>query len=187
MPDLLPRFGRDKDVRMSQVFPGSYPISHCSGVCAATARQLAAGEKYVAALISQGEELERRDYSLEAWTTGSRPSGLFASWVSMYRGSNVAAKSTLSDDEAADLFEQLAEAQAPTQQAFRYILALFLVRRKLFVYDSAASGVMKIRRRTRANEPHAPIVEVAEVSMSDESLAAAIEQLKELIPDGATA
>lgn len=172
---------------MSQVFPGSYPISHCSGVCAATARPLATGEKYVAALISQGEELERRDYSLEAWTTGSRPSGLFASWVSVYRGSNVAAKATLSDDEAADLFEQLAEAQAPTQQAFRYILALFLVRRKLFVYDSAAAGIMKIRRRTRASEPQAPIVEVTEVSMSDESLTAAIQQLKELIPDGAAA
>lgn len=172
---------------MSQVFPGSYPISHCSGVCAAMGRPLEAGEKYVAVLLTQGDELERRDYSLEAWTTGSRPVGLFASWVSVYRGSNVAAKATLSDDEAADLFEQLAGAQAPTQKAFRYILALFLVRRKLFVYDSAAAGVMKIRRRTRASEPQAPIVEVAEVAMSDESLTAAIEQLKELIPDGATA
>lgn len=172
---------------MSQVFPGSYPISHCSGVCASSGRVFAAGEKYVAALLMRDEELERRDYAIEAWTTAQRPGGLFASWVALYRGNNAGAKATLSDDEAADLFEQLGEAQAPTQLAFRYILALFLVRRKLFVYDSAAAGVMKIRRRTRASEPQAPVVEVAEVSMSDESLAGAIEQLKELIPDGATA
>ncbi|MBY0111872.1 MAG: hypothetical protein K2Y21_03555 [Phycisphaerales bacterium] len=172
---------------MSQVFPGSYPISHCSGVCTASARPFGVGEKYVAALIMRGEELERRDYSIESWTTGVRSEGLFASWVSVYRGNNAAAKATLSDDEAADLFEQLGEVQAPTQQAFRYILALFLVRRKLFVYDGAAAGVMKIRRRTRASEPQAPIVEVVEVSMSDESLTSAIEQLKELIPDGAAA
>ncbi|HEX8875111.1 MAG TPA: hypothetical protein VF777_00045 [Phycisphaerales bacterium] len=172
---------------MSQVFPGSYPISHCSGVCAASGRAFAAGEKYVAALLMKNEELERQDFALEAWTTLPRPIDLFASWVSVYRGNNTAAKATLSDDEAADLFEQLGESQAPTQLAFRYILALFLVRRKLFVYDSAAAGVMKIRRRTRVSEPQAPVVEVAEVSMSDESLAGAIEQLKELIPDGAAA
>ena len=43
--------------------------------------------------------------------------------------------------------------------------------------------MLRVRARTRADETQAPLVEVREVSMKDESLAGALDQLKELIPD----
>lgn len=170
---------------MSNVFSTSYPISRPTGVCASTGRPLVAGERFVAALIGRGEELTRADVSLDAWKGGSRPAGVFASWTTTFQPGADAKRTRLSDEEAAELFEQLSATDGAAQEAFRFILALFLVRRKLYVYEGSREGLMMIRPRTKADEPQAPTVEVREISMKDESLATALEQLKELIPDEA--
>lgn len=170
---------------MSNVFSTSYPISRSPGVCGASGRALIAGERVVATLVSRGEELARVDYSVEAWGGGAKPAGLFAHWSTVFQPGADTKKGRLSDEEAAELFEQLDGPGTPAQEAFRFVLALFLVRRRLYVYEGSKDGMLRIRARTRADEMAAPILEVREVSMKDESLAGALEQLKELIPDPA--
>lgn len=170
---------------MSNVFSTSYPISRSPGVCHATGKGFLPGDRVVAALVGKGEELARADFSLDAWKSGSRPSGLFAYWTTTFHPGADAKRNKLSDEEAAELFEQLSGAETAAQEAFRFILALFLVRRKLFVYEGSSGGVMTVRPRTRADEPPAAASQVREVSMKDEALALALEQLKELIPDEA--
>ncbi|MBN8597971.1 MAG: hypothetical protein J0L78_09885 [Planctomycetes bacterium] len=170
---------------MSNVFSTSYPISRSPGVCGASGRALIAGERVVATLVSRGEELSRVDYSVEAWGNGARPASLFAHWSTVFQPGADAKKGRLSDEEASELFEQLDGPGTPAQEAFRFVLALFLVRRRLYVYEGSKDGMLRVRARTRADEIAAPILEVREVSMKDESLAGALEQLKELIPDPA--
>ena len=170
---------------MSNVFSSSYPISRSPGVCGASGRAFVPGERVVATLISREEELARMDYSPEAWAGGARPAGLFAHWTTVFHPGADAKKGRLSDEEASELFEQLDNPQTAAQEAFRFVLALFLVRRRLYVYEGSKDGMLRVRVRTRADEIAAPVVEVREVSMKDESLAGALEQLKELIPDPA--
>lgn len=170
---------------MSNVFSSSYPISRSPGQCASSGRTFVPGERVVATLIARQEELARMDYSPEAWGTGVRPAGLFAHWSTVFQPGTDAKKGRLSDEEAQELFEQLDTPQSPAQEAFRFVLALFLVRRRLFVYEGSKDGMLRVRVRTRADEIAAPVVEVREVSMKDESLAGALEQLKDLIPDPA--
>ncbi len=171
---------------MSNVFSSSYPISRATGVCAATGRAFSSGERFVAALVTRAEDFGRVDFSLEAWRSGARPAGMFASWTTTFQPGVAPGRERLSDEEAAELFEQLSTPESPAQEAFRYILALFLVRRRLYVYEGSKDGIVTVRPWTRAGEAHAPVVEVREVPMNDDSLAQALEQLKELIPDGAT-
>ncbi|MBX3389331.1 MAG: hypothetical protein KF691_07730 [Phycisphaeraceae bacterium] len=168
---------------MSNVFSSSYPISRSPGVCAASGRAFLPGERVVATLSNRDEEFVRTDFSSESWTGGARPTGLFAHWTTVFQPGADARKTKLSDEEASELFEQLDNPQTPAQEAFRFVLALFLVRRRLFVYEGSKDGMLRVRARTRADEIQAPVVEVREVSMKDESLAGALDQLKELIPD----
>ncbi|MFO0861997.1 MAG: hypothetical protein U0570_15750 [Phycisphaerales bacterium] len=171
---------------MSNVFSTTYPISRSTGVCAASGKAFLPGDKIIAALVTRGEEFARLDFTPESWGAGSRPAGLFASWATTFHPGVDSRKGKLSDEEAVELFEQLSSPQGAAQEAFRFVLALFLVRRRLYVYEGSKQGMLHVRQRTRANETQAPLVEVREISMTDESLAGALEQLKELIPDSAT-
>ena len=84
-----------------------------------------------------------------------------------------------------DLFEHLAASDQPRQRAFRYVLALLLVRRRILVYEGQQSSsegpVMRVREKRLAAETPAPIVDVPDPGLDDETTAAVIEQLGEVI------
>lgn len=171
---------------MAGATSSSYPVSRPSTNCAATGRAFAPGEPIVAALVTEPgvEDLRRLDFSRESWELGSRPGPpmrLFASWRCSYAPPDAKRKLRLSDDELLDLFHQLAESDQERQRGFRNVLALLLIRRKLLVYEGTVSGVLRVREATPAGTPHAPTIEVPEAKLDDESMAAVIEQLTEVI------
>lgn len=179
---------------MAGIFSSSYPISRSTGRCAATGREFALGEAMVVALVEvEGrEDLQRLDYSVAAWAEGARPGSglgsgsvpgmtLFASWRATYQPADTKKKLLLGDDELLDLFEQLAASDQPRQRAFRYVLALLLVRRRILVYEGQQAGVMRVREKRLAAETPAPIVDVVDPGLDDETTAAVIEQLGEVI------
>lgn len=171
---------------MTGIFASNYPISRSSGRCAATGKPFAAGDHLVAALIeAEGQEdLLRVDYSKEAWDSGARPMApyhLFAAWKAAYQPPDAKRKLLLGDEELLDLFEQLAASDQPRQRAFRYVLALLLVRRKVLIYEGQIDGVMKVRERRTAAEPPASVVEVIDPGLDDKTTAEVIEQLGEVI------
>ncbi len=131
------------------------------------------------------EELGRLDYSVGAWERGSRPEAparLFAHWRGVFAPALGARKLLLNDDELLDLFEQLATADRTNQIAFRYVLALLLVRRRVLTYEGTVEGVMRVRvRRLAAEQAGEPIVEVADPKLDDETVAGVIEQLGEVV------
>lgn len=171
---------------MAGIFSNTYPISRSTGKCAATGREFAPGEPLIAALVEVAgqEELARLDYSKDAWDGGARPAPpavLFASWKATHQPPDAKKKLLLSDEELLDLFEQLAASDQPRQRAFRYVLALLLVRRRILVYEGQRDGVMHVRERRTVAEAPAPVVDVPDPGLDDATTAEVIEQLGEVI------
>lgn len=174
---------------MSLLAGSGYPISRSSGRCAATGRQLEVDERYVATLVEREghEELERVDFCIAAWESGARPQGpvrLFASWRAAVPEPTARKNAFLSDDELLELLEQLAEATEARRVAFRYLLALILVRRKALKYEGTRDGVMTVRVRTLAGAPEAAAMKVFDPNLDEETISGAMEQLGEIMAFG---
>jgi len=173
--------------------PG-YPISRSTGRCAASGRAFVKGERFVAALVERegAPELERLDYSVESWEGGARPVvplRVFAHWRSLMADSEAKRSEFLGDEELMELFERLADATEARRLAFRYMLALVLVRKKQLKYEGTRDGVMKVRPKPAVpGGPEASIIEVKDPGLTEDVLAGAIEQLGEIMTlDGVSA
>jgi hypothetical protein len=163
----------------------SYPVTRSSPACAATGRAFAPGERFIATLVERegSAELERVDYSMDAWDQGARPSAplrLFGFWRAVAHDKKDTKPAILSDEELLDLFEQLteaAEALDTRRAAFRYLLALLLVRRRQL------RQVGQKMEKQGAAEP----ITVPDPGLTDEVLAHAMEQLTQIMPDAGKA
>jgi len=145
-------------VVMSQFNAPSYEIPRTSGVCAATGKALEPGEAYYAALVEisdaeraaaqeKGEAVnplgvKRVDYSAEAWESGDRAGDLpgasvYCFWKSIVPRPSEKKKLFVDDAVLMNLLERLADAEDDDKLAFRYVIALILMRKKLLRYDGA--------------------------------------------------
>lgn len=163
----------------------TYPISRPTGQCAATGRAIAVGETFIATLVERDDQplLERMDFSVEAWDAGKRPGApfrLFGSWKSVHQESGTPRQTLLSDPELLDLFEELGAATEPRQRAFRYLLALMLIRRRLLrLVTSTPEG---LRVLAKGSAPETEPTMVIDPGLDDEMVAEAIEQLSQIMP-----
>lgn len=144
------------------------------------------GEHYIATLLERDghEELSRADYSLDAWESGARPAPparLFASWRAVVPDSASKRQAYLGDDELLELFERLADTTEARRLAFRYLLALMLVRRKVLKYEGTREGIMTVRQRTPAGAPQPEPWQVVDPKLDDQTIAGALEQLGEIM------
>lgn len=121
---------------MSQFNAPAYDVAKPTGRCAFTDRVLDAHETYIAALVDDGDELRRIDISNEAWEEGKRPENLFSYWQAIVPEPEEQKKKLFVDDGVLmNLLERLADATQPQRQAFRFVLTLILMRKKLLRYD----------------------------------------------------
>jgi hypothetical protein len=104
-----------------------YDIQRCTRHCAASGRELAAGETFYSALVSEGGELRRRDYAAEAWQ-GPPPASI-AWWKSRIADPGARRKHWAPNDVMLEFFDELE--RQPDKQDMRYVLALLLVRRRV--------------------------------------------------------
>jgi len=114
-------------------FTAHYSISRATGVCAHTSTPLEPGTTCIATLCEREEDegFDRFDYSLAAWESGARPKGLFSYWKTTVPDPNTK-KRLLADDEVLlNLFERLDGDERPQRIAFRFVLGLILLRKKL--------------------------------------------------------
>ena len=157
-----------------------YDIVREGEACAATGRVFAPGEKHMAVLVeTPGEEaLARVLYSEQAWAGGARPeppATVFGYWKRVAGDESKPKSPIVSPDELFDLFEQLAESDQPRQVAFRYLLALMLMRKRRLVYDGVVPdepGVLRLKARPGGDEHR-----VVDPGMDEAAIAEATEQL----------
>ncbi len=142
---------------MSQFNTPAYEIQRGSGQCAMTGRALAPGETYMASLVevepvlvesgqSQASDnkphssagglgLRRLDVCMEAWERNERPERLFSYWRTVVPQPNEKKKFFVDDGVLVSLFVRLADATQSERLAFRFVLGLILMRKKMLRYD----------------------------------------------------
>ena len=149
---------------MSRANPG-YEIGRPTGVCAASGRTLEPGAQCMATLCSEqetapetdqdGQQVPRRnrnsgmpgfqrlDFSLEAWDGGQRPKGLIGYWKMTVPSPDAPRLGFIDDQALLDLFNRLQEDENTDHIAFRFVVGLILVRKKLLkrVRQESIDGV----------------------------------------------
>jgi hypothetical protein len=166
-----------------------FDIARPTGVCAASGRPIAAGEEYVAVLVETGPEegFVRRDYSAEAWSGGAvlaeikRPQCVFGYWRAVMPEPNAPRRQFIDDDALSDLFEQLIEAGADLEAgraAFRYVLALVLVRKRLLRWEGERDGALLVRW---SKSEEGALMTVPNPGMDDARINDATEQLSGIL------
>ena len=167
-----------------------YDIIKTQDICAQTGRVLEKGEVHIAALIESPEEeaLTRVAYSLEAWEKGPNlppDRALFGFWKRVVPENDEQPKQLVSEGELFDLFEQLAEATDHKKLAFRYLLALILMRKKKLVYENSKPatkdepGLLRVRVRQRGGGGE--LFEVVDPGLDDDSIAQASEEIGQVM------
>ncbi len=113
-------------------FGNSQGVSRPTGVCASTGEPLSPNVPAMATLCEREEDegFDRFDYCQESWDRGDRPERLFSNWK--YIVPEAGKKPDIVIDEAVlvDLFERLEGDDRPQRIAFRYIIALVLLRKR---------------------------------------------------------
>lgn len=120
---------------MSQFNASTYDVQRPTGQCAFTGRTLEPEETYIATLIDDTDELRRLDISTEQWEQGKRPDNLLAFWKATVPNPEAPKKLFVDDQVLMNLLERLEDAHQPQRVAFRFVLALILMRKKLLRYD----------------------------------------------------
>lgn len=103
--------------------------------CAATGRDLAAGERFYGVLSDDDGKFVRKDFAAEAW--GGPPAGCVAFWAGRIPASDKPRKPTFNDGLLQDCFDHLAGSPDPARVNFRYVVALLLMRRKKLKFEDA--------------------------------------------------
>jgi len=110
-------------------------IPRCTKLCAATGQEIAPGQTVFSVLLEEEENYKRIDYSQEGWKnhlkTTNESESLVLGWWKHNLPISADKKAKLAPNEILmRLFEQLVE--LPEKQELRYVLALLLVRRRVF-------------------------------------------------------
>ncbi|MDA0802428.1 MAG: hypothetical protein O2819_01535 [Planctomycetota bacterium] len=163
---------------------GSLQPGAFTGSCAIKGVVIEPGARYVATLVDRtgddGQtELARADVSLAAWESGPRPDGLLAFWHSTAPRPDERRTRFIDDDTLLEMVHRLADATEPRQRAFRWVLALLLLRKRVLRQDSirrADDGTSWWIFRRRGLEVAASF-EVADPGLADADLASLTEEL----------
>lgn len=171
----------------------NYEIGRRTGVCATTGRPLAPGETYVAALVEkspeEGEGLDRLDYTTQAWESSPRPERLFAFWRAVVSTDQDNKPRFIDDESLLGLFEQLDGATDPKRLAFRFVLSLILIRKRLLVHAGARGKTMLVQEKLTgigsvARQASAPMIEVIDPGLDEATIAEVTQQLEGVIRVG---
>jgi hypothetical protein len=120
---------------MTQFNASTYDVQRPTGQCAFTGQTLEPEQVYIATLVEDGDELRRLDISMDQWEQGRRPDNLLAFWKATVPNPQAPKKLFVDDQVLMNLLERLEDAHQPQRVAFRFVLALILMRKKLLRYD----------------------------------------------------
>lgn len=110
-----------------------YQIQGTSRRCARTGRDLKPGERIFSVLFDRDGQWVREDIAAEAWT--EPPAAAFSFWQTRVPAGKDDHRPRLDDEMLRELFQRLEQATEPRQVQFRYVLALWLMRRKQLRFE----------------------------------------------------
>ena len=110
-----------------------YNVKPVGRTCAGTGNELVPGSLCHSVLVKRADDLLRLDFSEEGWVPP--PAGLVAHWRCEVPEPSTSPKKSLDVDDLMRQFEQLNEEASSSQDKFRYVLALLLLRRRRLRFD----------------------------------------------------
>lgn len=183
-----------------------YEIGRPGNRCAVSGRDLAVGEPFVGALleIPEADDLERADICAEAWQASGaiethivevvvRRDGedvrvrrrVFAYWRGVMPESTKKTDPLIGGDSLMGIFDSLEGTDEPRRIAFRYVLALLLVRKRLLTLEAqrpirdGQPGAILVRRK--ADGPDGGTIEVVDPGMDERAIVEVTEQLQSVL------
>jgi len=170
---------------MSSLQRTGYESARPTHVCASTGQPLTPSERYVATLTDSAEtdELVRLDFTLAAWEAGARPDRpMIAVWRPIEANRDADKSPLMGTDDLLGLFEGMEAAEEGRAAVFRYLLALMLLRKRLFrVVDQRVGEhgrpVLLLVRRGGPKNIEPEVHEIVDPGMDEDAIAAGIEEL----------
>lgn len=111
-----------------------YDVPRPAGKCAVCARDIVAGDKFIAAVRETATGLERLDIMPDCWQGFDR-ANLLGFWQTTMPHHEQKKKRFVDDEVLCTLFERLADATEPAKVNFRFVLGLILMRKRFIVYE----------------------------------------------------
>lgn len=160
-----------------------YSVSRATRICGKSGRVLEPAEACVATLQeNESGELERIDYALEAWSDDDRPRRLLGMWRTSVPADSGPRRAFVDDEALLDIFVRLEGESSRQRQAFRYVLALVLLRKRLLRFEGRRthddSELWLLRPRGAGD---GPAMEVVDPGLTDDDIVAVHEQLGEIL------
>src|SRR3954470_10994401 len=116
-----------------------YQISSSTRRCSLTGRELKVGERYCSVLLQEGGNLVRKDFALESWDRP--PEGAIGFWQSRVPVATAPRRPPVDDEMLLECLGRLEGTADEAARRFRYVLALFLMRRRrLRLEDTRREG-----------------------------------------------
>jgi len=147
---------------MSQFQTSAYHVPSSTGQCLATGQPIESGADCYAVLIDLTEQeladlqkqspnhpalalgLKRADISALAWEQGYRPQRTFSYWKTQAPEPNQSQQLFVDNMSLTQLLIHLGESTDPNRLAFRFVLALILLRKKLLRHDGSIQAALQL-------------------------------------------
>ncbi len=166
-------------------YGAEYRVARPTGVCAATGERLDPGTVCVAALVEALDDdgFERRDYSLAAWDAAGPPEGVFSYWKVTVPDPDRKQRILVDDAVLLYLFESLGGETRRKRLAYRFILGLILMRKKLLRYVGRRGQGEDERwlLRPKGSAADQEPIEVVNPHLNDEDVRELTDQLGEVL------
>jgi len=146
-----------------------YQIQPNTRRCSVTGRELKPGEPVYSILTEKDGKFVRQDFAPEMWQ--GPPPEAFSFWAGRVPTAEAKRKLVIDDELLLDCFERLQDQLEPGKVAFRYVIALLLMRRRKLKFEQArAEGGQEVLelRCTRTGATHA----VTNPGLSDDEVIA---------------
>lgn len=156
-----------------------WEISKPAPHCATCEKGFAEDDELFSALYDEKTEFVRRDYCLECWT-GVDGNAVFSFWRTRIPKKETPPKRFVDDQALLAFFSRLEGEEEPLKINFRFVLALLMIRKKLFRFGSVRREgerewlILHDKREERD-------VEVLNPNLSDEEVEAVTEECGKLL------
>ena len=121
-----------------------WDIAKSTLVCAASGRQFDEDEPIYSALYEEEGEFVRRDYALDQWPPQD-VERVFSYWKTRTPKKDAPVRRFVDDKVVFDFFQRLDGRTEPHKVHFRYVIALFLMRRKRLKFVELKRGDDELR------------------------------------------
>lgn len=155
-----------------------WDLERPAGRCASTGRPLEEGDDFYTVLFEDGDAFRRADYAVDAWH--GPPPGSFCHFKTRVP-LKAKRKRLLVDDDILDtFFDRLASETEPLRIAFRFVVALLLMRKRRLRYDgSTTQHGIELWRMTRLRDGSTH--DVVNPKLTDERIEAVSRQVTAIL------